>query len=639
MHKKAIIVESLEGWHLPFIQWYLWRNYDVYYLNPCSVDSTRKSIHRLQTAQRIEYLKLPEPLEVNNDPAHDLAFEATDTLYDRFFREQSPFVRRMLRLYQSEDIHLAFKKQLLFELSEYFHCRLLQDQLQRLLPDVDKLIFIPHHSTDALVVSRYETALRNSGETERIGASEIEFPSWLRLLGTLILVLSKLKAAALCTYTIISAVYKYVCTLGKSTVPQVYDFGIAVVSPSREFANDIRGSDFLLDGKGIRRDNTIFVPIVRLSKRDIELLEKKGLTVSNHVGAAPHLETKEILFNGVWIMARMVLAPAWIARVAANLVSVYWTWTAFLSRYAIEQFITYADFSVRQIGRNILLKRRGVQTWYYLDTENLGALNFTNSESTSRRHQFWGYLYYDKFVAWSQRVVRYHRGHKQKVGEYVAVGCIWSEHIRLLREGEIPSRFRDVLTTEGYSPRQKLIAVFDSGYNNLSHTNYQDGAAFAQAIEKLLEEFSDIFVVWKEKKSRSFHRGKDTFGLLSLYGRLSSHPRCYFSGYDIASAEIIASCDLTISFPFTSPTIEALGARVKAIYYIPDEKFGGSYFEKIPDLVACNYPELHDKVKTLLYYTTPEEYDRYLERCVRGQIESYLDGEALTRFRLLLTEA
>jgi hypothetical protein len=188
----------------------------------------------------------------------------------------------------------------------------------------------------------------------------------------------------------------------------------------------------------------------------------------------------------------------------------------------------------------------------------------------------------------------------------------------------------------GYVPGQKLIAVFDSTYENLSRTTYQDGVDFALAIQRLLEDQPDIFVVWKEKIRAGYYPKDGDFGLVALYAKMAAHPRCFFTGFEVSPSEVSAICDLTISFPFTSTTVEALGAGAKAIYYVPNDIFSGSHFEKIPHLVVRNYPKLRETVNTLLHDTSDDEYSQYLQRYAKGQIEAFVDGKALTRFRQLL---
>jgi polysaccharide biosynthesis PFTS motif protein len=636
---KAIVFENLKNRHIPLICWYLRCNYEVYYLNTVPIDPAKKLLYKLSLSKRILYLTVDEYPYVNISSVANKAFEVTDFLFDRIYRETLSVVKRMLSLYKSKDVHLAFKKQLLSELTEYFHCQFLRYQTQKLLPELKKLAFVPERATDALVTFRYDKAFRNLKQFERIKANTVGFPWWSHLSGMLKTVWMKMKVSVFCMYTMISAVYRHSRFLRKPLTRREYEYAITIMSPLREFANNIRGYDFLLDGKRIRKENTIFIPIARLSKQCIQTMEKKGFNIANSASVIPCDVIWQVIVNGWVVLARMVQMPLWAARVTARLLNQYLVWNALLHKNGIRQLITYCDFGVEHIGRNILLKYNGVRTWYYLDTENLGALNFRNRDCHPRRHHFWGYLYYDNFVAWSPRVIEYHQAHKQVIGKYYALGCLWSEHIRLLRQGNIPSHLRDTLSTVGYSEKQKIIGVFDSSYVNSSLTNYQDGVAFALAIEKLLEHLPDIFVIWKEKKPRWVHQKSNDFNLVSLYDRLANNPRCYFVGYDTSAAEVQALSSLVISFPFTSSTVEAIGAKIRAIFYAPNEKYWESYFEKIPDLVAHNHMELFRIAEKLLYHTTSSEYENYIEKHMKGQIDPYLDANAITRFRNLIASS
>ena len=119
---------------------------------------------------------------------------------------------------------------------------------------------------------------------------------------------------------------------------------------------------------------------------------------------------------------------------------------------------------------------------------------------------------------------------------------------------------------------------------------------------------------------------------------LRAHSRCYVAGYDADPVAIIKMSDLTVTYAFSSSTIEAIGARKRAIFYDPVNKFRGYYYDKVPDLVAHGYEELKHLIQRLLYEISDEEYERYLNREILNKTEDYLDGKALTRFRTLLTE-
>ena len=182
-----------------------------------------------------------------------------------------------------------------------------------------------------------------------------------------------------------------------------------------------------------------------------------------------------------------------------------------------------------------------------------------------------------------------------------------------------------------------MLAVFDSTYHNETVTGYVHGLAFARDIFSLLEEITDIFVIFKEKKNRIFHRmGQDTKGIERAYAALDAHPRCLMLGSQQSRSEIVSLADLTVSFPFTSTTLEALGACRKAIFYDPTGGFQNCFYAKIPGLTAHGYGEFKERVQKLLFQTTNEEYDQYLMTEIKEEIDPYLDGRAVTRFRELL---
>ena len=101
---------------------------------------------------------------------------------------------------------------------------------------------------------------------------------------------------------------------------------------------------------------------------------------------------------------------------------------------------------------------------------------------------------------------------------------------------------------------------------------------------------------------------------------------------------MIKVSDLVISECFTSPTVEALGARRKSIYFDASGKFRNSYYDKSPNLVAHNYNELKKIVNFWLYQITDKEFDGYLDTYIKKELNIFADGKAITRFRELLVK-
>ena len=99
---------------------------------------------------------------------------------------------------------------------------------------------------------------------------------------------------------------------------------------------------------------------------------------------------------------------------------------------------------------------------------------------------------------------------------------------------------------------------------------------------------------------------------------------------------IIAGSDVIITHCMSSPTAEALGAGKKAFWYESGHKHAGIDYDQVPGLVVHGYEALSRRVRELL--EMPDDgYERYLQESIRGKIDSYLDGKALTRFKDLLS--
>ena len=69
------------------------------------------------------------------------------------------------------------------------------------------------------------------------------------------------------------------------------------------------------------------------------------------------------------------------------------------------------------------------------------------------------------------------------------------------------------------------------------------------------------------------------------------------------------------------------------IYYDATGKFRNLYFDRSPLFVAHDIDELSDLVQYWLCECSEQEFHTFLKTYIKGELESYLDGKAITRFR------
>jgi polysaccharide biosynthesis PFTS motif protein len=191
-----------------------------------------------------------------------------------------------------------------------------------------------------------------------------------------------------------------------------------------------------------------------------------------------------------------------------------------------------------------------------------------------------------------------------------------------------------------------VISYFDTTFADDDNviTSYDDAIASYRDMLKLLNEERALLLIVKPSKNEQLlvtsevawsspDKGRVIIG---LWDKLKAHPRVYWAGEAADNPVIMAISDLVITHCMSSPTGEALGARKKAIWYESGDKHRGLIYDQVPGLVVHGYNELKERVSELLYRFSDEEYNKFLEKYIRGKVESHLDGLALSRFRRLI---
>jgi len=317
------------------------------------------------------------------------------------------------------------------------------------------------------------------------------------------------------------------------------------------------------------------------------------------------------------------------------------------SRVAFDNYIFTHQESLAQIAFNLMLRQKGGKTWNYHLFIGGGVLYVKDDDFNNYRQRYWAFLNNDYSVLLSKNVIRYNQLHRQKVREYFDVGCIYSQLVCESVSKEKKATFVQVCFPGSDLGQSKIISFFDTTFipSENSVTSYSDAINFYADINRLLAQRNNLLVIIKPSKSAAWFTRIDTYWcsvgqgrrLTKLFDILKSNPRVFWAGEQADTTAIMAHSDLVVTHCMSSPTVEALGARKKAIWYESGNKHCGIMYDRIPGLVVHGYEALEKRIDELLYKMTEEEYGRYLDEEIKGKVESYLDGKALTRFRQLLT--
>jgi polysaccharide biosynthesis PFTS motif protein len=330
---------------------------------------------------------------------------------------------------------------------------------------------------------------------------------------------------------------------------------------------------------------------------------------------------KNFLRNGVEIKA------------ACNAFLNYFKWLRVLENVKLRHFITHCDFGMSHVGRNLALNQAGVQTWYFTDSMNFG-LNFKEEKKGFEMyHPFWTYLNYDHFVTWDEFLARYFKDHPGTFKHIHVVGCLWSEHIK--KQNRTKNQTID-FPFKNFEDNF-ILAAFDTTYTRNGLTSYAEGLAFAENLIQLADACIDIYIFLKEKKERNIHYTLDPIlgpKLLTLYNKIDVHPRITICSDQVNASELISISNMTVSFPFTSTTFEALSVNKPAIWHDPMGYYRNTPYGKIDGITTHSYEELKAMVLEFKEIR-PNAYQNPIPKN-SPLMDPYMDGNAIDRFRDLL---
>jgi polysaccharide biosynthesis PFTS motif protein len=645
---KIIVFEEIRASSRFFLRWLDLTGHDVYFLRlntRCKNSRWVKDyIHRgviRELGQAYQLLNVA----VGYHP--DLAYANIERLSEYLFKDDL-LVKQGCELYRDPRATDIFKKQIFGYLARFYYLNYIFRKLEAQFP-AEKISFIPtlrkeRYRTSILGAQEYRALLRM---LQQAGAAcylekNIVFPLRFKFLCASRSLFNYL-ANVLILIALVPALWAVAAInfiFPRKAAKNDFKFAVMIVYLKQQFSDRVRGLEFLIDGDKIKKDEVIFLRYAHLFRSQKRYLRDKGLYFQDNLlrwlsFAAARKASAYLLFT----LSRLPRYRArwFIPEAAWILAACFALWNGLSRNFRIANLISYCDYSMQSIARNILLSGSGTVTWYYSDSSNWMHCFVTadNQEHFPVQSHMLAFALYDHFVTWSGGLVNYFKSHNLRVKNYHDLGCLWASHVRQLESGKLESVLARKIKQGGFEDGYKIIGVFDSTYIDYTMTTIEDGIRFLRGILRLLEELKGTYAVFKPKKTPA-NMKRYAPELLGPIEELGKHPRCFLATTGTSPSEIIALSDLTISFPFTSTTFEALSAARKALYFDAADKFKGALFDRIPGMVCHSYEELKKRAEALLFSVDNAGFSAWLDNSVRGKMEGYLDGRALDRFRELL---
>jgi len=557
----------------------------------------------------------------------DKAVEVIESVFPEYRKEHGElfgYVSETLISSVAEDI---FKKDLCNRLAEFYSVNIMLNRIEKLFATEPVLIYPAMNVRSYL----YLKTLLSRCNQDFFEHPDIQFPKWTYAtsfyenLKEYIIAIARLSAQ-----TLASGLFGSFQSFQKKN-KKIYSYGMTIISPLRQLANNQRGPDFIIDNKKIRSEEVVYFPLINLTGK-----QKKQLkSLSGSVYYPPKIGRCFSNFTEWKRLLRFALRKNFFLKseeinTACNAFFNYFRWLKVLNGVKLRHFITHCDFGVSHIGRNIALNQAGVQTWYFTDSMNFGCNLSEENEKCSMRHPLWTYLNYDHFVTWDKFLAQYFKEHPESFRQTQVVGCLWSSHIQQKRNqtsNPLTKNLKDHF----------IITAFDSTYSRNGFTSYSEGIAFAEHLMKLADDFPDIYIFFKEKKKRDIHVIFDPIlgpKLLDLYNKMGKHPRITTYTDQEDASNLVSFSNMVVSFPFTSTTFEALSVNKPAIWHDPMGYYINTPYANVGGVATHGYEELKAKVMEIKKME-PEAYQNPMP-VDSPLMDPYRDGKAIDRFRELL---
>ncbi len=327
------------------------------------------------------------------------------------------------------------------------------------------------------------------------------------------------------------------------------------------------------------------------------------------------------------ILARACRAERWWGGPVRRLLGEFLLWSELTHQVRPRVLLALNDIQPSGIARTLALRRAGC-----LSVEYEFSSHWLTDENGWVPDYVYGFTVVDTMVSWGPLHTRHLANHRGRIREFWEVGCLWSEHARLVREQPpIGDFYRDAVAEAhgvALGDYEAVVGVFDT--STASFFGHDDMVAFYAGAAALAARFPRVLFLCKPKRPLEVvfaegAGGAEVGAALAVAENVVLFPERF------ETAAAVGLCDLSINACFTSPAVETIGAGRPALYYDPTDLFPRSFFRRIPSFVATDPEELASLVEELLAVDAAKRSDDLRARF--SELEGHFDGLAITRLR------
>lgn len=543
----------------------------------------------------------------------------------------------MIRLMDFPDIVNMYKKELLLNLEGIYETELKINEILKSFESFGEVHFVPESDFD--IHSDGSSPLEKNVRIVRYSNLKIRLKNISERLFT-----DDFKSPKKGLFPLFYPIYLFFKKFGgisNNKTFKEFKVGITITHHPRSiFGMNYLTETAFIDDTELKKEDVLFID--ENGSRNIDGYKKRGWhftrILDDRETVSPYFLYNKFFkaFLPVWVRTIFLslYKEPFFMDTKRRILQDYILWNIFIENYKIDSYLK------RMLPDNIskinIFGKNGVKTWLIFP-DNTSYNYHLDWDKLTKNQTLFSFMYYDSAIVYGNQVESFFKKHRNFIKKYIRNGIFFSQIVRDLQQGKLKSVLPSLIK-EKHLP-DTVISVFDTTYVDNGPVKIKDGIKFGNDILKLLEDFQDIGIVFKAIKWP-----EQVPYLNEIYDKLNNHPRCLlfymWNKEGISASEVIAYSNFIVSCAYTSTSAEALGAKKKAIYYdVAGNDIGDKYFfNNFPNFVAHNYEELKKLVRYWLYEVTDEEFEDFLIKYVKDEIDPYIDCNALTRVRKLLME-
>lgn len=395
----------------------------------------------------------------------------------------------------------------------------------------------------------------------------------------------------------------------------------------------LRNFDFVVDGDTIRPADVAILAEETVPAECDGALRARGYEVVrvHELAFGPSAFARRILprlvVDSLLVLRASLAERAWHEPMRM-LVSQSLLWSEAGRTLRPRVFLAYNDLHPAGAARTLGLKRAGCR-----------AVQYEYSSSWLFDEHGWtpdfvyAFVIADAVATWGPMHSRNLLDHRGVIGECWEVGCLWSEHARLVRDDpDLRSRYEGLLEQAVGAPLgdfRAAVGVFDSSVD--PHLLDADEiVAFYADVLAAAAQLPGVLFLCKPKRPiepllSAARNGDAVRAALRDAGNVAVLDDLFETG------AVIGLTSLAINACFTSTAVEAIGMGHAALYHDATDRFRRAFFRLTPGLVTTGVEELAACIGELL--ELPESAVPEDLRARLSELEGHFDGRAITRLR------